>query len=372
MGSNLSISLTRGTVSTVLLVTIASAVSAAPPSDWTARVSPDLLQIYSAQSTKQAQSVQPGAATPHTSIQFHSPARFDSKGRVQVDVRFDCARSSPASALAVAGLEIRTTVKVPPQCVLQGWTDVTALPDLASVQGVKLIAVPMYSAPKKPRSVPNPLLGSQPQASGGQIIDQSGITLMRADQFIQQTGKNGAGITIGVISDDATTWQTIHARSELSSVQIVPPNPTQHQRLTDEGTVMLEEVYAVAPGANLLFCGSDNNVEYIACVQDLVAAGALIISDDIATPGEDLMSASGDIASAVQTTLASNPSVSLFTAAGNYNQSYWEGNYSASSLALAGYGPLTCPASGQVDYYVQSFNGAPDELLTVNQLAHIM
>ena len=130
---------------------------------------------------------------------------------------------------------------------------------------------------------------------------------------------------------------------------------------------MLEEVYAVAPGANLLFCGSDNNVEYIACVQDLVAAGALIISDDIATPGEDLMSASGDIASAVQTTLASNPSVSLFTAAGNYNQSYWEGNYSASSLASAGYGPLTCPASGQVDYYVQSFNGAPDELLTVNQ-----
>jgi hypothetical protein len=367
MGSIPSISRLRWPVSAVLFITIASTVSAEAPSDWTARVSPDLLQIYSAQSTKQAQSVQPGAATPHTLLQLRSSARFDSKGRVQVDVRLDCARGSPASALAAAGLEIRTTVKVPPLCVLQGWADVSVLPDLASVPGVKLIAVPMYSPSKKPTSVPNPLFGSQPQASSGQVIDQGGISLMRADQFIQQTGKNGAGITIGVISDDATTWQTVHARGELSSVEIVPPNPPTHQTLTDEGTMMLEEVYAVAPGANLLFCGSDNNTEYIACVQDLVTAGALIISDDIATPGEDLMSASGDIASAVQTTLATNPNVSLFTAAGNYNQSYWESNYSASSLASAGYGPLTCPASGQVDYYVQSFNGAPDELLTVNQ-----
>jgi hypothetical protein len=365
VGSISSMSQLRRPVSAIFLIIFTSTVFAAPTSGWRTRVSPDLLAAYDAANTILAPSIK--ATPPSMSVTERSTARFDSKGRVQVDVRIDCAQGSPASTLIAVGLEIHTTVKVPPLCVLQGWTTVTALPDLASAPGVKLIAVPVYSASKKPTSATNPLLGTQPQASGGQSIDQGGISLMRADQFIQQTGINGAGVKIGVISDDAVSLQTIQSRGELPGVQIVPPNPPTHSTLTDEGTMMLEEVYAVAPGAMLLFCGSDNNTEYIACVQDLVAAGAWIITDDIATPGEDLMSASGDIASAVQSTLTTNPSVSLFTAAGNYNHSYWEGKYSASSLVSAGYAPLTCPSSGQVDYYVQSFNGAPDELLNVNQ-----
>ena len=83
-----------------------------------------------------------------------------------------------------------------------------------------------------------------------------------------------------------------------------------------------------------------------------------IISDDVAYPTVDLMAENNAYSLAVQTILSQYPSISMFTAAGNYNQSYWEGVYAPTSLTSFGIGPaFTCPANGQVDYYVNSFNG---------------
>jgi len=98
---------------------------------------------------------------------------------------------------------------------------------------------------------------------------------MRTDQYIAQTNVNGSGVTIGVISDDVTSLTLITSRAELPAVQIVPPSmsPQPHPTVTDEGTMMLEEVYAIAPGASLLFCGPETANEYIQCVQQLTLAG---------------------------------------------------------------------------------------------------
>jgi hypothetical protein len=76
---------------------------------------------------------------------------------------------------------------------------------------------------------------------------------------------------------------------------------------------------------------------------------------------------------AIEQLLAQHPGVALFTAAGNYNGSYWEGNYSPVALASLGLPPLTCPSGGvpQTDNYVAQFDGDPSQLLTVEQPSNI-
>ena len=366
MQINCNMSRIQGSVSAILLVIFATA-SAAPASDWRARVSPDLLAVYDSATATIKPSIK--AASPSTGIVERSTARFDAGGRVQVDVNFDCANVAPTSELKALGFVISVSLKLAPLCVVEGWATTAAIPNIAALPSVKSLSIPKYAAEKHPISTnqAQTLARPQIQSASGQTIDGSAIALMRADQFIAQTGKNGSGLAIGVISDDATNYQLIQGRAELPALQVVPPSmsPAVHSTLTDEGTMMLEEVYAIAPGATLMFCGPQNNIEYINCVQQLASAGATIITDDTSYPTVDLMAANNVDTLAVQTLLNQNPSLSLFTSADNYNQTYWQGNYAPLATTAFGVPSISCSANGQIDYYVNAFNGADGELLTV-------
>ena len=126
---------------------------------------------------------------------------------------------------------------------------------------------------------------------------------------------------------------------------------------------MLEEVYAVAPGASLVFCGPTSDIDYEGCLQQLIAYGATVIVDDLGWPTEDLMSSTSMFAQNGAKHSEWEPECRALTVTENYNGSYWEGSYAPTSLASLGYGSFTCPANGQVDYYV----GVP-ETLTVGQV----
>ena len=76
------------------------------------------------------------------------------------------------------------------------------------------------------------------------------------------------------------------------------------------------------------------------------------------------MSASSALAQGVQTVLT-NPNLALFTVTENYNGSYWEGAYQPISTTSQGVASLTCAANGQIDYYINNFNGSQDNVLTV-------
>ncbi len=188
---------------------------------------------------------------------------------------------------------------------------------------------------------------------------------MHADQFASSTGVTGAGVTIGVMSDDITNAAAIQARGELPAVQDFSTSAMANSTPTDEGTVMLEEVHAVAPGATLAFCGPQTGQQYLSCLASLMAGGATVVVDDLVVPGEDLMSGSSAFAQAVQSLLATNPNVLLFTVTDNYNGSYWEGPYAPASLASLGYGSFTCLSNGQVDNYLEGFGGQYGETVTV-------
>jgi Subtilase family len=341
-------------VSAILLLLSASTVSAAPASDWRTRVSPDLLAVYDSATTP-TPSIK--ATVPTGSVQVRSTARFDAQGRVQIDVNFDCAVAAPISALVVAGLRIDTTVKAPPMCVVEGWAATAALPTLAAVATVKIIELPHYAKPPIPIKSGSHVTtqsGVISQSGGNPAIDGNGVTIMNADKYIAQTSVNGAGITVGVINLGADSLSVIQGRGELPQVNVVSVSANPPPANQDEGTVMLEEVYAVAPGAKLAFCGPQTYAQYVSCVQNLIAANVAVLTDDLLFEGLDVMSdpAQNTSAQAIENILVANPGVMLFSAAGNNAKNYWQGTYTPTTI---GAGSFTC--QGQTDNYFELFTG---------------
>ena len=298
------------------------------------------------------------------------PWRLDALGRAQMDVYYDCTGSAPSAALAAAGLRLGASVKLPPLCVVEGWADPADLPAIAAVNGVTAVRPPTYAAHRQPLAPAaiSSLQRRAQKAQGATSIDANGVSIMHADQFVAQTGITGAGVLVGVQSTGVTSLATIQGRGELpANVQVLTPSGQPTPPVGDEGTALMEEIHAVAPGAGLAFCGPDTFVDYTSCLGQLVAAGAGVLVDDIIFPGEDVMSTNSANAQAIGQLLAQNPTVLLFTSAGNYTGSYWEGAYTPVASPMA----LSCTANGttQTDNYVAAFGTAPAtpyETLTVS------
>ena len=337
-----------------LVVTWGSvALPVATADGWRLRVSAKLLSIYDA----------PIGGRPVV-----TSARFNDKGWVQADVQYDCAGETPSSALVAAGLSIGTSVRLAPFCVIEGWVAPQLLAQVAAVAGVEHVELPAYAVHPRLKAG-----AAAPAASAAGTIDLNGLKIMRADQFVAQTGTGGAGAKVGVQSGGISNLTTIQSRGELPPVQVVEPADGSSSPAGDEGTVLLEELHAVAPGAALTYCGPGTYVEYTSCLSQMVAAGASILVDDIIFAQQDLLSSDSAEVQAVEQILTHNPRVALFTAAGNYNGSYWQGNYSPVALSSLGLPPLTCPSGSttQTDYYVAQFDGDPSQLLTVEQPSSI-
>jgi hypothetical protein len=325
---------------------------AAPAADWQVRVTPRLLTVWKGSQTSIPNTSQQSTAPSGAKSRSTNSVRYDSDGRLQIDVSFDCAQAAPTAQLAVAGMVLGTAVKAPPMCAVEGWVPVASIPALASLASVKMIDLPHYRTPRPRNPRHNTAPAPATSASPSTTIDGNGITIMAADQFVTKTGVSGAGVTVGIISDDVHSIAVIQGRGELPAVNIVKPsaNPTTHTTFTDEGTMMLEEVHAVAPAASLAFCGPDTYTEYVGCVTNLIAAGTTIVSDDLSFfLGFDTMSAQNADTQGVQNLLTSNPSVMLFTAAANNQQDYWQGPYTPDSSSAT----HTC--HGQTDTYFENF-----------------
>jgi hypothetical protein len=312
------------------------------------------------------------AAAPVTGTPLESLAHRDAAGRLQIDVHFDCALGAPVAALTAAGLAVASSVKSGTLCVVEGWAPSTALAQLQAVPGVTRISAPSYVRPTPPRALRPVLHGlthpAQQKQGVGAAIDQNGVSIMRADQFVAQTGTTGTGVTVGVQSVGVASLSTIQARGELpGSIQVLYPAGNDTPVPADEGTALFEEIHAVAPGATLVFCGPNTFVDFISCMTQLISAGATILVDDTGFAADDLMSQDNDQSTAMSQILSQNPAVMNFSSAGNSNGTYWEGNYSPVSAAAAALPAQSCPSgSGIPDAYVATFGTSSSETLTVS------
>jgi len=333
-----------------LLISLAAiaavGVTPAAASDaWRLRVSAKLLSVYDA---------------PAAARSLAPTARFNDQGWVQADVHYDC--SNEARAVISAGLSVSASIRVASYCVIEGWVAPDMLSRLAAAEGVQRVSLPSYAIFPSIKATT-----SASPAAGG--INGNGVAIMHADQFVSQTGINGSGVKVGVQSGGISNVILIQQRGELPTVQVVKPADGATAPAGDEGTALLEEIHAVAPGAALAYCGPATYVEYTSCLSQMIAAGATVLVDDLIFPQQDLLSSDSSEVQAVEQLLTQNPTVVLFTAAGNYNGSYWEGAYSPVALSSLGLSPLTCGT--QTDNYVAQFDGDPNELLTMTQPANV-
>jgi hypothetical protein len=157
-----------------------------------------------------------------------------------------------------------------------------------------------------------------------------GDTALAAAVARQAYGVDGAGVTVGVLSDSfdcLSGYTTDVASGDLPSgvnvlEEVASCQPVGEPPARDEGRAMLQIVHDVAPGATLAFHSAFNGTaSFAAGIVDLVSqAGADVVVDDVAIL-EQPMFQDGPIAQAVDSAVALG--ATYFSAAGNWaRQSY--------------------------------------------------
>ena len=134
-------------------------------------------------------------------------------------------------------------------------------------------------------------------------------TALGADVAKTAFGVNGAGITVGVLSDsvsqfaggipDSVKTGDIPSASRVNVVQDGPAGST------DEGRAMIENIFDIAPGVNTAFAtGEGGDLNFAANITALAnTVHAQVITDDL-TYFDEPMFQSGPIEQAVQSAVA--------------------------------------------------------------------
>ena len=202
--------------------------------------------------------------------------------------------------------------------VIRVEAQLTQLIALATIPQVRFIA-PAY-----------PALHNKASTSQGDKTHQ-------AEAARSQSGKNGAGQKVCVISDGIDSLEARQATGDL------PPGVqwlTGQRGFGDEGTAMLEIVYDLAPGATLGFATSNGGeAQFAQNILDLAnpaKGGCHIIVDDTdyvtESPFQD-----GAVATAVNTVTAAG--VLYFASAGNSGnlESLWSGTWEGDFRSPGGF-----------------------------------
>lgn len=276
-------------------------------------------------------------STPHPANPMLPRVR--SNGTVQVYIRpLAGAALPPRQEIAgLGGSDIRVSRTLG---IIQSWIPIGKLHALANLPGVGSVTVPAYAAPPRPfrRGL---VIGVRTAATAaatlptGLAIDQSAILAMQAQQ-LQQVGATGSGIKVGVISDDNSGLSASQTAGYLPpTVWTDPSFPGTSPTPGDpaEGTAMLEEVHAMAPGASLGFCGPQTSVDFLTCYDDFATWGANVIADDLGFPSVDYFTIGEtndqSLAYGAAQFAQTHPDVAIASSAGNDAQDYFEAPYTA-------------------------------------------
>jgi len=154
-----------------------------------------------------------------------------------------------------------------------------------------------------------------------------------ADLARSNLGVDGTGVKVGVISDGVETLADRQATGDLPPSVTVLPGREGAGR---EGTAMLEIVFDLAPGAELLFATGGNTPAQMAdSILALAAAGARVIVDDVGFALEPVFQ-DGILAQTVEAVVATG--VVYVSSAGNAGNvsaetsGVFEGDYSGTAL----------------------------------------
>lgn len=207
----------------------------------------------------------------------------------------------------------------------------------------------------------------------GLVVSQA-VEVMKVDIARNLFDVDGNGINIGVISDSFDRGQDVITTADddiLSGDIPGRENPygnkipvtilddradNSYFNLIDEGRAMIQLIHDVAPGANFLFHSAfDRAEDFAQGIDELIAAGADIIVDDIAYVNEPFFQ-DGVIAQAVDRAFAAG--IPYFSAAGNSARNSYESAFRPVELNNQ------LDIAGLEDYHFHDFNpGAEVDIL---------
>jgi hypothetical protein len=236
--------------------------------------------------------------------------------RLVVDVRYDSGAVAGVEALQAAGAEI---INVSPRyqtvTIAARLADLPQIADLPRVGGVTQVLSPIV------------------RADCGGAVRSEGDTQLNASSARAGFGLDGSGVTVGILSDsfDRDPTAATHAAGDVASGDLPGPGSPcgsttpvgvledSDSEGADEGRAMAQIVHDLAPGASIDFASataSRSQFSFAASIRALAAAGARVITDDIAYFEEPFFQ-DGPVAVAVNEVVAAG--VSYFSAAGNDN-----------------------------------------------------
>ncbi len=178
-----------------------------------------------------------------------------------------------------------------------------------------------------------------PMTQAGSVTSQGDAAVL-ADIARQSFGVDGAGVTVGTLSDSYDCLNG--AESGLASgdlpakIVVLEEGPCANG--TDEGRAMMELVHDIAPGSTQIFHTAVlGQANFAQGILDLAGAGADVICDDIGYFNEPFFQ-DGIIAQAIDT--VNNSGVAYFSAAGNMGRDSYESAFRPSGMSVdIGFGP---------------------------------
>jgi subtilisin family serine protease len=204
---------------------------------------------------------------------------------------------------------------------VSGRAPIAALADMAATPGLKFL---------------RPTLA---MARAGSVQTQ-GDRSLRADLARRESGVNGRGVRVGVLSDsyDCSPGPLVAGEQFTRAAQDVANgdlprdvlllkdlSPVPSDDCTDEGRAMMQLVHDVAPGSPLAFYTAfESQEDFAAGIRALAAAGSKVIVDDIIYFAEPMFE-DGIIAQAVDD--VHHDGVAYFSSAGNDARASYESRF---------------------------------------------
>ncbi len=235
-----------------------------------------------------------------------TPSVHAAEGRLHLDVQMELSHQDAESLLTDLGFEIE--LAVPELGRWQGWLSPHLLEELREIEGVIAVERPQYGS----------------FAAGDALTE--GDEALRAGAARTRFNVDGSGVRVAVISDGIVGLQRAQHAAEAPKLVEAKAFGAGSLNRGQEGTVMIEIVHDIAPGASISFAAVTTDLDHIAAV-NYFAQRVDIIVDDVsyAFPADQTSDVSVNTTRALQ-----HPSWPLrlyVTAAGNWAESHWAGEW---------------------------------------------
>lgn len=227
-------------------------------------------------------------------------------GDTLVDVYVDGDMPTAKHELEALGMRVEAESERPPQRMVEGWLSAEQAAQAAALDAVRAV-------------LPVTGTGTDATTSEGDAAHHGPAA--------RALGFNGAGVTVGVISDSINKQSPGIAGSvasgDLPADTVALAEPVSG---TDEGRAMSEIIFDEAPGITKMrfSTGAGGPATKAASIDNLVSAGARVIADDTFYLVEPMFQ-DGVVAQAVDA--AKSAGVAYFSSAGNRARESWEGTF---------------------------------------------